>query len=113
MDRLWWAGPAGSARPINFSCDGPWPGPAHQFFVWWAAARPSPSHLKKITAWPGPPHDIGGEALETRAQFISTKGATIQSTAFDAVIGNRVVQVHLADMISGLSGLNGGSAAQG
>ena len=30
------------------------PGPAHQFFRGWAAARPSPSHFQKLTARPGP-----------------------------------------------------------
>ena len=30
------------------------PGPAHQIFRGWAAARPSPSHCQKFTARPGP-----------------------------------------------------------
>ena len=60
-----------------------WPGPAHQFFRGWAAARPSPSHLKKHgPAWPGPsffpksrpgparPGPLNGnKAHETRALY--------------------------------------------
>ena len=60
---LWaaaWPGPSnfnlvgrGPARPVEFSEDGPRPGPAHQIFRGWAAARPSPSHSQKFTARPG------------------------------------------------------------
>ena len=46
----------GLARPVKFSEDGPRPGPDHQIFRGWAAVGPSPSHLKKFTAWPGPAH---------------------------------------------------------
>ena len=60
MGRLWWAGPSifnvmgrGPARPIKFSYDGLRPGPAHQVFRRWAAARPSPSHFPNFTARPG------------------------------------------------------------
>ena len=70
MDRRWWAGPGfgrpgpsifdmmgrGPALPVKFAEDGPRPGPAHQFFRGWAAARPSPSHFQKLTARPGPAH---------------------------------------------------------
>ena len=72
------------ARPINFSSDEPRPGPAHQFFRGWTAARPSTSQFQIFTAQPsrihqifkcvgparpGPVHDIGGEAHETRALY--------------------------------------------
>ena len=44
----------GPARPIKFSKDGAWPGPAHHLFIF---------------SRPGPAHDIGGEAHETRALY--------------------------------------------
>ena len=82
----------GPARPINFSEDGPWPGPAHQFFRGWAAARPGPSIFQRMGSGPaqpitfskiqGPAHHFfkrlgqarpgpshGGEAHETRALY--------------------------------------------
>ena len=37
---LGWAGPAGPARPINLSEDGPRPGPAHQFHKFTARRGP-------------------------------------------------------------------------
>ena len=72
----------GLARPVKFSEDGPRPGPDHQIFRGWAAVGPSPSHLKKFTAWPGPAHHFfkrlcpagqdlshGSEAHETRDPY--------------------------------------------
>ena len=71
MQGLSWAGAGGPARPVNFSCHGPRPGPAHQIFIWWAAARPSPSNFQSMGRgparpinfsedgpWPGPTHHI-------------------------------------------------------
>ena len=55
----------GPARPINFSEDGPRPGPAHHNFK---NSRPGPSYFQKSR--PGPArHDPshGSEAHETRA----------------------------------------------
>ena len=49
----------GSARPIKFSEDGPRPGPAHEKFGRWAAARPSSSHSQIFTARPDPAHTNG------------------------------------------------------
>ena len=48
----------GPARPIKFREDGPRPGPAHQNFRGWAAARPSPSDFQISTARPGLAHQI-------------------------------------------------------
>ena len=42
----------GRARPIKISEHGSGPGPAHQNFRGWAAARPSPSHFQIFKAWP-------------------------------------------------------------
>ena len=44
------------ARPaIKFSPYGPRPGPAHQFFIWWAAARPGPSNFQRMGRGPAQP----------------------------------------------------------
>ena len=59
----------GPARPINFTEDGPRPGPAHQLYRGLAAARPGPSTLQRMGSGrarpinfqlfqPGPVHDI-------------------------------------------------------
>ena len=65
MGRRWWAGPSiidlvgrGPARSNNFSEDGPWPGPAHQIFRGWVAARTNSSHFQKFTARPDPARPI-------------------------------------------------------
>ena len=72
MGRLWWVGPGlgrharpgpsnfhvmsrGPARPIRFSCGGPRPGPAYQFFRGWAVARPSPSIFQRMGRGPAQP----------------------------------------------------------
>ena len=54
----------GPARPVKFSEDGPRPGPAHQFFRGWAAARPSPSHFQRFTARPGPAHHMAARPMK-------------------------------------------------
>ena len=57
----------GPARPVNFSEDGPRPGPAHHFFK---RSRSGPAHhlFKGIgPAQPGPSH--GSKANETRALY--------------------------------------------
>ena len=64
----------GPARPAKFSEDGPRPGPAHQFFRGWAAARPSPSHFQKfkarpiifsnVSARPGPAHHMAARPMK-------------------------------------------------
>ena len=70
MGRRWWVGPGlgrpgpsifymmgrGPARPVSFSEDEPRPAPANQIFRRWAVARPSPLHLKKLTARSGLAH---------------------------------------------------------
>ena len=55
----WWAGsglgragPALVGRPITFSYDGPRPGSAHHFFIWWAAARPGSSNFEMMGRGP-------------------------------------------------------------
>ena len=49
---LSWAGAGGPAQPIKFSSYGWRPGPTHQFFRGWAAARSSLSHFQIFTARP-------------------------------------------------------------
>ena len=85
-------GPGGAAHTEPTS-HGPRPGPAHQISRGSAAARPGPSvfqrigrgpaqriasskisrpgpsDLSRVSARPGPAHDIGGEGHETRALF--------------------------------------------
>ena len=53
----------GPARPIKFSFSGPRPGPAHQNFRRWAAARPSPSHFQKFKARPDPTHHMAARPM--------------------------------------------------
>ena len=48
----------GRAAHIEPTSHGPRPGPAHQNFREWAAARPSPSHFQIFTAGPGPAHQF-------------------------------------------------------
>ena len=43
------------ARHIKFREDGPRPGPAHQFFRGWAAARPGPSKFQRMGRGPTQP----------------------------------------------------------
>ena len=50
-----WAGPG---RAFNFLYDGPRPGPAHQFLIWWAAAGPGPSNLQRMGRGPARPIKI-------------------------------------------------------
>ena len=81
MSRRWWAGPGldragpgplnfylvgrGPARPVQFSEDGPRPGPAHHIFK---ISCPGPAHhFSKVSAGPGPSH--GSEAHEIRALY--------------------------------------------
>ena len=92
MDRqkfIWWA--AARPSPSNFHLMSR--GPAHQFLREWAAARPSLSHFQKFTARPGPldfqicrpgpVHDIGGEAHETRALYGLARHSCGPARGFD------------------------------
>ena len=61
---LGWAGPAGPARPINFSEDGPRPGPAHHIFK---KSRPGPARsitFSKVSARPGPTHQMAARPMK-------------------------------------------------
>ena len=55
----------GPARPINFSEDGPRLGRAHYTQI----SRPGPNPPTKKISRPGPAHDIGSEASQTRAIY--------------------------------------------
>ena len=48
----------GPTRPVKCSEDEAPPGPAHQLFKGWAAARPSPSHYQNAKAWPRPANQL-------------------------------------------------------
>ena len=57
----------GPAQPVKCFEDGPRPRPAHHFSTWHGPARPGPLIFQ--VSCPGPAHDIGSEAHETRALY--------------------------------------------
>ena len=62
----------GPDRPIELSSDGLQPGPAHHMFKLLRPGPARPIRFSNVSAWPslaqpGPAHDIGSEAHETRA----------------------------------------------
>ena len=80
----------GPARPIKLSEDGPRPGPGHQNFIGWAAARPRPSHFQTFTARsgparPGPAHQIFkslGPARPGTSHFQMSRPGPARSVTF-------------------------------
>ena len=59
-----------------------------------AAARAGPSHFQHVAAQPGPAHDIGSEAHETRALYGPARRFCGQAREFDGPFHGRISVPH-------------------
>ena len=77
-----WAGPS------FFRCRGPRPGPAYQFFIGWAAARPGPSKFQRMGRGPALPINFSdngprlGPARHIFRRWAATRPGPLNITFF-------------------------------
>ena len=67
-------GPVGPAWPTKFSYDGPRPGPAHQFFIWWATDRPGSSIFHLVGRGPARPIKFSSDVPRPGSAHQSFRG---------------------------------------